>query len=708
MPTGDVHSPALPPSPAERLLKKARTRFPDLSTAEEKMVRAAAEGDMAELGTDSFVNLLDSWFDLPAWFRLCNSQSVRAVIAPMLNIDFCRLTIRAAVLRWLCTNPAAVKHVHAKGVQIFGAVITGELDFEQAHISVSLLLVACDVRKPIVALGSHFASLNLTGCTGLGLSADGARFDGWLNLRDRTLMAGEVRLLGATIGGDLDCRGSRFENTCGHALTADGLRVRGDVSLRKGFHAKGGVRLVGATIGGDLGCGGGKFENPKGIALSADRIRVRGAIYLATWKDAKGYLHPFHAKGEVCLLGAIIGGDLGCEGGQFENPKGRALSADRIRIRGGVFLSVPVDSRQNTYPFHANGEVRLLGATIGGDLNCSGGCFMNPDQMALNVQSARIARNVFLSDGFQAHGYIDLGLATVGGGLRMLLARCDDKDHPRTTDKFIHGTLNLSDCRLGTLHDDAGTIDWLEKQKTTLLLHGFIYSTLYQDAPTDAKKRLAWLRLHPEKDFTPQPYGQLARVLDSLGHADDARAIRVAAAKDAAKHQLLQSLSSATNSRSQRLKARTRWLGQWFLGLLLGHGYHPLRPLWGMLAFLLLGWFVFSIGQAHMRPSSDQVLTSTEYLRDGSIPPEYPRLQTFVYSADLLLPIIDLDQANFWRAYPEPPPCGSSWFTVTAGECLRAYAWIHVLAGWTFSTFLIIGLTGLVKKELPEADSPNT
>jgi hypothetical protein len=690
MSTGDVPYPALPPSPADRLLKKARTRFPDLTPAEEKMVRAAAEGELAEIGTAPFIKLLHSWLKFPAWFRLGNSQTFRAVIALMWKIDFSRLTIRAAVLRWLCTNPAAVKLIHAQGVQIYGAVISGQLDFQQAHIPVPLLLAKCEVREPISAIGSHFASLGLNGCVATGLSADGARFDGWLNLRYGTRMAGEVRLLGATIGANLDCSGACFDNTSGDALNANGLRVRGSVFLRDGFHATGEVNLLGATIGGNFSCTGGRIENPDRIALVADGLRVRGSVFL---RDG------FHATGEVRLPGAIIGVDFACNGGRFDNAEAEAIVA----------------------------------------------------------QSVRVAGNLFLIRGFQVQGDVSLFLATIGGGLDMHGWHCDDVHNPHQDDTFIHGTLDLSHCRIGTLADGKGTIDSLKNTKTTLLLHGFTYSTLAQDAPTDAETRLVWLRLHPEEHFTPQPYGQLARVLDALGHAEDAREIRVFAAEDAANHQLAQSLAKTTTSpipakrlswivpiltiaflaaawaflsnpatalivsmavlllsldahyRSRRLMATTRWLGQWALGRILGHGYHPLRPLWGMIAFLLLGWLIFFLGQAHMRPSSDQVLTSTEYLDDGSIPPEYPRLQPLVYSADLLLPIIDLDQANLWRPDPGPLRCSSGWFTVpTTGECLRAYAWIHVLAGWTFSTFLIIGLTGLVKKELPEADSPNT
>ncbi|MFO0493255.1 MAG: hypothetical protein ACK51T_12590, partial [bacterium] len=418
MPTGDVPSPAHRTSPAERLLKKARTRFPGLNAAEELMVIAAAEGEWAVVGA-AMAPQPEGEGDSKRWHPASRwSMNIRA--------EREQWTISADVLHWLCTNPAAIKLVHAKGVQIEGAVITGELDFQSAHIPVPLLLAACDILEPISAINAHFAFLVLRGCAGKGLTADRARFDKGTLLRHGTCMTGEVRLLGATIGGDLDCIGGRFENPSGVALNAYGLRVRGSVTLREGFHATGGVSFRSATIGGDLDCVGGWFEN-----------RNREAI---------------------------------------------------------------------------------------------------------NVQSANIAGNLLLRDGFKAQGNVVLRLATIGGLLNMHGWRCDDVNNPQQDDTFIHGILNLSHCRIGTLADGKGTIDCLKNSKTTLLLHGFSYSNIYQGAPTDAESRLTWLRLHPEQDFTPQPYGQLARVLDSLGHADDARKIRVAAAGDAANNQLLQSL----------------------------------------------------------------------------------------------------------------------------------------------------------------------
>ena len=62
------------------------------------------------------------------------------------------------------------------------------------------------------------------------------------------------------------------------AIGADGLKVKGSLFLRNGFHAEGEVRLLGATIGGNLDARGGTFKNPNGNALNADGIKVTGDI----------------------------------------------------------------------------------------------------------------------------------------------------------------------------------------------------------------------------------------------------------------------------------------------------------------------------------------------------------------------------------------------------------------------------------------------
>jgi hypothetical protein len=404
MPTGDVHSPAHRTSPAERLLKLADKRFPELTAAEISMLLAAATGEVAKVGAAMSPQQQGEgdnirWHPASTW-----SVDIKA--------ERDRWTIRAALLSWLCTNPKAIKLVHPNGLLIEGAVISGDCfllrDYPGAGTDFPrpLVFTACDIMGTIWASHAHIASVTLQGCTVMDLYANNVILDKSLSLNHGTCMAGELELRNATIGGNLDCTGGRFENPGRDALIADQVRVKGDVSLSDGFYSTGDVRFARATIGGNLTCTGGRFENPNRDALTADRLRVRGSVFLNSTVDANGNVqHPFHATGTVRLFGATIGGDLTCTGGRFENPDRKALAADGIQVLGNIFLN---------NGFHATGEVTLPGATIDSDLVCDGGRFENPNGIALTAHRARIAGNLFNRDGFQTHGEVDFALARLG------------------------------------------------------------------------------------------------------------------------------------------------------------------------------------------------------------------------------------------------------------------------------------------------------
>jgi hypothetical protein len=133
-----------------------------------------------------------------------------------------------------------------------------------------------------------------------------------------------VTLYGAQIEGNLECDGSKFDNSgqegvarSGLALQAEGAQVGGSVLLRQGFSANGLVRLYGAQIGGNLGCSKGKFTNEgvgalagMGTALNAVNMRVTGDVWVN---------QGFEAKGAVTFSKARIGGRLESSGGSFEN-----------------------------------------------------------------------------------------------------------------------------------------------------------------------------------------------------------------------------------------------------------------------------------------------------------------------------------------------------------------------------------------------------
>ena len=120
---------------------------------------------------------------------------------------------------------------------------------------------------------------------------------------------GGVVFVNATIGRDLNCDGGRFINTNkgDYALDASGAKIVGSAFLRGHFRAQGEVRLLDANIGGNLDCGDSDFDKNNSTALQADRITVQ-SVFLN---------NNFHAQGRVDFASATIRGDLNCEKGSF-------------------------------------------------------------------------------------------------------------------------------------------------------------------------------------------------------------------------------------------------------------------------------------------------------------------------------------------------------------------------------------------------------
>jgi hypothetical protein len=264
--------------------------------------------------------------------------------------------VRAAVVRDIVRGRLA-PDPDPHGLRLRGARIVGRLDLANVTSSVPIELMDCLIEDGLDAVSAHLAHLILLGCRINGAGEDGA-----------------VQLLGARIGGQLGCRGTKLSNESGRALEADGLQVEQDVFLDGGFEAVGGVRLLGARIGGQLGCRGAKLSNESGPALEADGLQVEGGVFLVGGFEAVG-------AGE-------------------------------------------------------DGAVRLLGARIG-ELDCSGAKVSNESGPALDAEGAQVERSVFMRHGFEAvgaseHGVVlDLTSVQVGGVIQLAPARWEHRQYPR-------------------------------------------------------------------------------------------------------------------------------------------------------------------------------------------------------------------------------------------------------------------------------------
>jgi hypothetical protein len=143
--------------------------------------------------------------------------------------------------------------------------------------------------------------------------------------------------------------------------------------------------------------------------LELDHTYIRGLTGDSmTVKQNIGLRNGFVSRGRVRLLGVTCGSILSCLGGTFINPEDVALDIQLMRVGNTVLL------REG---FLALGEVRAVGISITSDLDCRLAMFINPAGRAIYADKANISGTVFLSDGFVAEGEVRFSGGTIGGGL---------------------------------------------------------------------------------------------------------------------------------------------------------------------------------------------------------------------------------------------------------------------------------------------------
>lgn len=752
--------------PAKELIRLAMERFGNLLPAEAKMLRAAADGtvaDVADLPGDETLTRESEWGCWEKWGE--------------------HRKIRAEVLRWVLVNEEAAGLVHEHGVQANNARLLGSLDLDGATVRPRLILGWCAIERTIDVMRAKVRHMNLGGSFVRGMVGDGVAVYEGLFFRDGCRVMRGLRLNGARIGGSFECDSSTVANLipdnpeCDAAIAADGMRVGGSVLLRDGFRAIGEIRLIGAEIGGQLNCERGCFLNPPslrpsgGCAICADTIHVGGGVL---------FRNGMEAYGEVRLLGATIGGQLSCSQSRFWNPlaiaggTGVAFNADRMRVRGTVFLNDGlvavgqvrlvgariggdlafdgsrirqvdpwrlgdgcairaeavnvlghVSLRRAT---RVRGEVRFINAKIGGVLSCSGalleclGRHHASDGVALNAEGTRSHAVFFRREqgpkGSPTRfvGIASLVASRVRGDLQLQGLICKGRlDVDRTligetlqlddsTD--VTGLFDLSDARVARIHDSKGA--WTACNR--LNLNGFRYGSFTDECTMSVRDRIEWIERAMRDDagafvYSPLPYQQLARVFAEMGQAENAVAVRIASFRRRRTHECGHGFWDVNR--------RLLWYWRWLLDIVLDCGYARFRPLVFMLVLWMCGVGVFHWAntQRLMVPASDQVLTSNDYVEKGKLPPDYQPMNSFVYSADAMLPIIEFHQERFWLPKRDPDPVRWAaiantdramifgWPFPDAGRFLRWYLWFHIAAGWILSTLFVVGLSGIVKNE---------
>ncbi len=309
--------------------------------------------------------------------------------------------ISAVVIEKLLIISELKSKITHKGLGIKNAIINNKLDLSYLKVNFPILFESTTFNEGIDLSLSQIESLLIT---------------------SKCKVKKGIQLTGAKIDGQLNFKGSTFENSEGDAINAQNAIVYGHAFLcnlnQTNFISKGIVDLNQISIRGDLICSGASFGNTKEdkdnnpVALIFDRAKITGSVNMD---------NGFEAKGEVSFIGAQIAGSLYCEGGNFYNPYGRAINAKMIKVEGDVFFD---EYKNNERSFNAQGEVKLSGAQIAGQLRCCDAKFKGPEKIkeaeygtpvaALLAKGLRVNGPLFLNN-IKVEGLIDLTDAKING-----------------------------------------------------------------------------------------------------------------------------------------------------------------------------------------------------------------------------------------------------------------------------------------------------
>lgn len=365
------------------------------------------------------------------------------------------------------------------------------------------------------------------------------------------------------------------------------------------------------------------IEDAELLGAQLPLLYLQGSWVRAIWADGlvvKGDVFlskGFHAEGEVRLPGAQIGGSLSCMAGAFMNPSGDALTADRLNVHGSVFLC---DG------FHAEGMVSLAEVQIGGNLDCT--------HSTLGVVSlAEVQIGGDLDCAYSTFTKLTALSATVRGGFWWWGLKDAE-----------HAVLDLANASVGSMGDGWDEKKWPKR----LDLDGFVYGRI-SGGPTDAGTRLKWLAR--QDFFTPQPYRQLAKALREMGDEDGAVTV-------------LEEMERLRRKEEDR--TATARLESWILRESIGYGYNPARAVWEIVGLSGLAWIVHrrSYLAGNIAPTEKDAYES--FKRNGQPPPHYTPFAPLVYSVENSLPLVKLGQEDKWHPEPDSKCAlsrGSNWPT---------------------------------------------
>lgn len=513
----------------------------------------------------------------------------------------------------------------------------------------------------------------------VAVSAQGAKVSRWI-MRETTV-GGQFNVNAAVLDGQFSANGTTFSNPNATAILAQAVRASDWTMNNANVHGK--FDINSAVIDSQFSANGALFNNPGDVALRAQAATV------SSWfmRDARVY-------GRMDFNAVTLVGQFSASGATFDNLGDVAIRANSTRTAGWMMSNVTV-----------RGQLNLTGVVFTGQFNASDSTFDNPGEIAIQAQRIValdwVMRNVTVNGGLRFDAgqltLIDLTTArlvnaTLERSLSCINTSIERLRLPNTPPK---GDINLSRATIDTIEDHRG--GWLaayepgeqHSQRSHLVLDGTTYDNLefpdgdshingrrdereYQwhtlrnhlglirdrdwfrvwwrnhrvDSGNEIwQRRVRWLMSQSPDDlyhrFNPQPWKQLERTLVKMGYEQDARHVAVQ------RH--------VVQRRADRNRPRRAF--SWLLHQLADYGFNPWKTIfWSLGLIILCGW-VFTMAAScnwYCPPEGTTVgdfyaVGAGDVFSDSPVQKSYPDFNSWLYSLDLFIPILNLGMEQFWR-----------------------------------------------------------
>lgn len=574
------------------------------------------------------------------------------------------IRIRGEFLRYLMLGGCAKVHIHTRGIQLTGAFIQCEKNMDGIW---KVDLQGASLPNPVFLFGCYLeGSLNLAGASVPSLGLDACRIKG---------------------------------------LVGDGLEVKRSLNLRKGFHCEGDVRLIGSKIEGQLDCHDGRFEG----RLTCQEASIGNGVYLNSTDKSDDKV--FSCEGVVIFANATIGGDVDAKGGCFKC-KDQAFFANRATIHGDLGFEAA----------EFVGTISLTGCKIGGALSFTG-CSMQ-GKPSLHLRGSTITNTLFWRDIQQITGEVDFS----GSACQVLsFDRASWFDGGKAS---AENTGSDPSNDVSATHDDTtpqtsghSGSQTKSNSKRHIKLDNFSYQG-FSNLPDGANAQfwIDWLKVQPDDHLTrkyrPKPWSQLAGVLDSMGYEGEAKAVKIER-----EHMLTRFMArhDPEDSRSRLLSLnwlRVQWRRLW--GVTIDYGYQPMKVIYLLILLILLttginGWAAY---QGIMAPTHPLIFKEAMTDDEGNpigfinpvcaenwvyfkaeecnhqVPSEYSAFSALMYSADVVIPVINFRQEDDWS----PRVVDHKGNFIWSGNLVRLWEWIAIVLGWVFSLMFVSAVSGAIRR----------